>query len=70
MYEVHNGAISITQWGFNNDCYIGKPCWPMGKFFVIAMGFVDHLGQSLKKLTFFKGLKQTLISQIRNQGAD
>ena len=41
-----------------------------GKILVIAMGFVDHLGQSLQKLTFFKGLKQTMISQIRNQGAD
>ena len=42
-YVVLNGAISITQWGFINDRYrVGQ--W--GKILVMAMGFVDHLGQS------------------------
>ena len=42
--EVCNGAISIRQWGFINDCYKVKPQLPMGKILVMAMGFVDHLG--------------------------
>ena len=67
-YEVHIGAISITQWGFDNDCYVGKPCWPMGKIFLIAMGFVDHLGQSLQKLTVFLGFETNLDFSNQKSG--
>ena len=42
---VRNGAISITQWGFINDRYIVIPVGQWGKILVMAMGFVDHLGQ-------------------------
>ena len=41
---VRNGAISITQWGFINDCYKVNPVGLWGKILVMAMGFVDHLG--------------------------
>ena len=44
---VRNGAISITQWGFINDRYKVNPVGQWGKIMVMAMGFVDHLGQSL-----------------------
>ena len=44
--EVCNGAISITQWGFINDCYKVNPVGQWGKILVMAMGFVDHLGLS------------------------
>ena len=45
--EVCNGAISITQWGFINDCYKVNPIGQWGKILVMAMGFVDHLGPGL-----------------------
>ena len=44
--EVRNGAISITQQGFINDCYKVNPVGQWGKILVMAMGFVDHLGPS------------------------
>ena len=45
--EVCNGAISITQRGFINDCYKVNPIGQWGKILVMAMGFVDHLGPGL-----------------------
>ena len=48
--EVGNGAISITQQGFNNDCYKVNPIGQWGKMLVMAMGFVDHLAQNLDKI--------------------
>ena len=51
---VRNGAIYIIQWGFINDCYKG---WPMGKNLVMAMGFVDHLGQCVS----FQGMSNFLL---------
>ena len=44
--EFCNGAISITQRGFINDCYKVNPIGQWGKILVMAMGFVDHLGQT------------------------
>ena len=44
---VCNGAISITQWGFISDDYKVKFMGQWGKILVMAMGFVDHLGQCL-----------------------
>ena len=44
---VRNGAISITQRGFISDYYKVKPIGQWGKILVMAMGFVDHLGQDL-----------------------
>ena len=43
--EVCNGAISIGQRGFINDRYKVNPVGKWGKILVMAMGFVDHLGQ-------------------------
>ena len=43
--EVHNGAYSIVQQNFINDCYKVNPIGQWGKFLVMTMGFVDHLGQ-------------------------
>ena len=45
--EVCNGAISIMQRGFNNDCYKVNPIGQWEKNLVMAMGFVDHLGPYL-----------------------
>ena len=42
---VGNGAISITQWGFISGCYKVKSIGQWVKNFVMAMGFVDQLGQ-------------------------
>ena len=42
---VRNGAISITQRGFINDRYKVNPVSQWGKILVMAMGFVDHLGE-------------------------
>ena len=42
--EVCNGAISITQWVFINDCYKVNPVGQWGIILVMATGFVDHLG--------------------------
>ena len=42
---VRNGTISITQWDFINDHYKVNPVGQWGKILVMAMGFVDHLGQ-------------------------
>ena len=42
--EDCNGAISITQWVFINDCYKVNPVGQWGKVLVMATGFVDHLG--------------------------
>jgi hypothetical protein len=42
--KVHNGAISITQQGLINKCYKVNPVGQWGKFLVMAMGFIDHLG--------------------------
>ena len=41
--EVRNGAISIMQWGFINDCNKVNPVCQQGKILVMATGFVDHL---------------------------
>ena len=41
--EVHNGAISIMQRGFINDCYKVNPIGQWGNILVMAMGFVGHL---------------------------
>ena len=41
---IRIGAISIMQRGFINDCYKVNPIVQWGKFLVMAMGFVDHLG--------------------------
>ena len=49
--EVCNGAISITQWGFNNDHYKINPVGQWGKSLAMTMGFVDHLGHSTKMCT-------------------
>ena len=49
---VRNGAISITQWGFMNDCCKVNPVVQWGNFLVTTMGFVDNLG--LGHLTFVK----------------
>ena len=38
---VRNGAISIIQWGFINDCYKG---WPMGKKYGNGNGVCRSLG--------------------------
>ena len=46
--EVRNGAISITQRGFINDCYKVNPVGQWGKVLVMTMGFVDHLGNGLR----------------------
>ena len=48
--EVCNGVISITQRGFINDRYKVNPIGQWGKILVMAMGFVDHLGQYLATL--------------------
>ena len=45
--EVHNGAISITQWGVINDHYEVNPVDQWGNFFVMAMGFVDCLERGM-----------------------
>ena len=42
---IRNGAISIMQWGFISGCYKVKSIGQWGKILVMAMGFVDHLGQ-------------------------
>jgi hypothetical protein len=44
---VCNGAISITLQGFISGCYKVKSIGQWGKILVMAMGFVDHLGQCL-----------------------
>ena len=43
--EVRNRAIAIIQRGFINDRYKVNPFGQWGKILVMAMGFVDHLGQ-------------------------
>ena len=45
--NVCKGAISIMPQGFINDRYKVNPICQWGKFLVIAMGFVDHLGPAL-----------------------
>ena len=47
---VSNGAISIMQRGFISGCYKVKSIGQWGKILVMAMGFVDHLGQYLETL--------------------
>ena len=42
---VHNGVISIAQWGLLSDCYKVNPIGQWGKILVILMGFTDTLGQ-------------------------
>ena len=42
---VRNGTISITQRGFISGYYKEKSIGQWGKILVMAMGFVDHLGQ-------------------------
>ena len=37
QFPLRNGVLLMSD--------IGKPRWPMGKILVMAMGFVDHLGQ-------------------------
>ena len=37
---VHNGAVSITQWGYIIYYYkVNKHHWPMGKIMITVMGF-------------------------------
>ena len=42
---VRNWSISVTQQGFISDYYKVKSIGQWGKILVMAMGFVDHLGQ-------------------------
>ena len=64
--EVCNRAISITQRGFINDCYKVNPVGRWGKFLLMAMGFVDHLGQC--RLTILKFLPHpVLFFHVMNQ---
>ena len=50
--EVRNGAISITQWGFINDRYIGKPRWQMGKYSGNVNGVCRSLGAGCDTLVY------------------
>ena len=54
---VRYGANSIIQWGFINDCYKGNPVGQWEKNLVMAMGFVDHLGQCVS----FQGMSNFLL---------
>ena len=38
IVDMHNGAISITQWGFVNDRYKVNPVGQWGEIMVMAMG--------------------------------
>ena len=40
--EVHNGAISITQRGFINDCYKVNPVGQWEKILAMAMGVMKN----------------------------
>ena len=59
---VRNGAISITRWGFINDRYKVNPVDRWGKILVMAMGFVNHLGQGYPKTL----IGQLLLSKVGN----
>ena len=48
--ESRNGVISVTKRGFINDRYKVNPVGQWGKILVMAMGFVDHLGQLMASL--------------------
>ena len=45
---VHNGIISITQWGFISACYKEKSIGQWGKNLVCnGNGVLDNLGRSV-----------------------
>ena len=68
VYKVHNGAISITQWGFDNDCYIGKPCWPMGKNSCIINGDCRSLRAEFAETNIFLGFETNLDFSNQKSG--
>ena len=60
VYKVHNGAISITQWGFDNDCYIGKPC--------NSNGVCTSLGAEFAETNIFLGFETNLDFSNQKSG--
>ena len=61
--EVRNGAISITQRGFINDCYKVNLVGQWGKILVMAMGFVDQFQRGIHIFMHFKRFYKKILNQ-------